>query len=91
MSWTLVETPLVGTHNRYDSSDSSTYKPNGTDFEIHYGSGRLVGWSNLLVILPSMSGFLSTDTCCVAGVCVVDQTFAEVCGCVDHFFEKVDS
>ena len=43
VSWTLVETPLAGTHNRYDSSDSSTYKPNGTDFEIHYGSGRLVG------------------------------------------------
>ena len=43
VSWTLVETPLAGTHNPYDSSDSSTYKPNGTDFEIHYGSGRLVG------------------------------------------------
>lgn len=51
-------------HNRYDSSKSSTYKANGTKFEIHYGSG-------------SMSGFLSTDSCCIAGLCVSDQTFAE--------------
>jgi cathepsin D len=51
-------------HNRYDSSKSSTYKANGTEFEIHYGSG-------------SMSGFLSVDTCCMAGVCATDQTFAE--------------
>jgi len=51
-------------HHRYDSTKSSTYKANGTKFEIHYGSG-------------SMSGFLSTDTCCIAGLCVSDQTFAE--------------
>jgi len=51
-------------HNRYDNEQSSTYQENGTDFEIHYGSG-------------SMSGFVSGDKVCVAEVCVEGQLFAE--------------
>ncbi|KAI9565771.1 hypothetical protein GHT06_009564 [Daphnia sinensis] len=51
-------------HNQYNSSLSSTYTPNGTEFSIQYGTG-------------AMDGFLSTDILGVAGVQVIDQTFAE--------------
>ena len=55
---------LTGRHNQYDHKESSTYKENGTHFEIRYGSG-------------SMEGFVSEDTVCVADVCVQNQLFAE--------------
>ena len=51
-------------HTKYDSSASSTYKKNGTSFEIRYGSG-------------SLSGFVSQDVMTIGDLKIKDQIFAE--------------
>ncbi|WFD28878.1 saccharopepsin [Malassezia nana] len=51
-------------HKKYDSSMSSTYKPNGSSFEIQYGSG-------------SMEGFVSCDHLTIGDLKIQDQDFAE--------------
>ncbi|BGO93392.1 hypothetical protein NBRC10512_000323 [Rhodotorula toruloides] len=51
-------------HAKYDSSQSSTYKANGSDFAIRYGSG-------------SLEGFISSDTVSVGDLQIKHQDFAE--------------
>ncbi|GFR41721.1 hypothetical protein Agub_g2472 [Astrephomene gubernaculifera] len=51
-------------HRKYNSARSSTYKPNGTEFSIQYGTG-------------SLDGFISQDVLGWGGLEVVDQGFAE--------------
>ncbi|KAG8529247.1 Vacuolar protease A [Bacidia gigantensis] len=51
-------------HSKYDSSASSTYKKNGSSFEIKYGSGEL-------------SGFVSQDTVQIGDIKIKGQDFAE--------------
>lgn len=51
-------------HTKYDSSSSSTYKSNGTSFEIRYGSG-------------SMEGFVSKDNFAIGDLQVKNMLFAE--------------
>src|SRR3989338_8082012 len=53
------------THNRYNSSLSSTYVANGTLFEIQYGTG-------------SGKGFISQDTVTLGGLKIKNQQFAEM-------------
>ena len=51
-------------HSTYDSDASSTYKSNGSEFEIHYGSG-------------SLTGFVSKDDFTIGDLTVKGQDFAE--------------
>ncbi|KAI5290331.1 Vacuolar protease A [Ascosphaera aggregata] len=51
-------------HTKYDSSSSSTYKPNGSEFAIQYGSG-------------SLKGFISQDTLQIGDLKIKNQDFAE--------------
>ncbi len=51
-------------HQKYDSSSSSTYKKNGTEFAIQYGSG-------------SLSGFVSQDIVRIGDITIKGQDFAE--------------
>ncbi|EMD40732.1 hypothetical protein CERSUDRAFT_44393 [Gelatoporia subvermispora B] len=51
-------------HAKYDSSASSSYKANGTEFEIHYGSG-------------SMEGFISQDVLSIGDISINNLDFAE--------------
>merc|ERR1711998_739625 len=57
---------LVGLlKHKYDSSKSSTYVANGTEFKIQYGSGPV-------------SGIWSEDTIGIGGLPIKNQAFAEV-------------
>ncbi|KAJ9625573.1 aspartic proteinase precursor [Taxawa tesnikishii (nom. ined.)] len=51
-------------HNKYDHSDSSTYKKNGSNFAIRYGSG-------------SVEGYISQDTLQIGDIKIKDQLFGE--------------
>ncbi|PPQ75132.1 hypothetical protein CVT26_012093 [Gymnopilus dilepis] len=51
-------------HAKYDSSASSTYKANGSEFSIQYGSG-------------SMEGFVSNDQLTIGDLVIKGQDFAE--------------
>lgn len=63
--WVPNTQPKGATKHIYDHSKSSTYKSNGRDFHIQYGSGPV-------------AGYLSQDTISWGDLKLNDYTFAEV-------------
>ncbi|EMF12616.1 aspartyl proteinase [Sphaerulina musiva SO2202] len=51
-------------HSKYNHGDSNTYKQNGSEFAIRYGSG-------------SLEGYVSQDTVQIGDLKIKDQLFAE--------------
>lgn len=51
-------------HSKYDHSDSSSYKKNGSDFAIRYGSG-------------AVEGYISQDTLQIGDLKIKNQLFGE--------------
>jgi len=51
-------------HRRYDAGQSETYKENGTNFEIHYGTG-------------SLEGIISNDVLSIGDLVIKKQDFGE--------------
>jgi len=60
-----IKPGLISSHSYYNHAKSSTYKANGTTFNIAYGSGPV-------------SGFYSSDLVRVGSDALLDYTFAEV-------------
>jgi saccharopepsin len=60
-------------HKQYDSSTSSTYKANGSEFKIHYGIG-------------TVSGMVSSDNLEIAGLTIEDKRFGEALQEIDSAF-----
>jgi len=52
-------------HHRYNSAASKTYTPNGTVFNITYGSG-------------GVAGFFSTDSVTIGDLTVTNVSFGEI-------------
>ncbi|XP_018416852.1 PREDICTED: cathepsin D-like [Nanorana parkeri] len=61
-------------HHKYDSSKSSTYVKNGTDFSIQYGSGSLSGYLSQDTVTVRSSNVLKSG---IGNLAVKGQLFGE--------------